>query len=99
MKIEVVRLNKELPLPIYQTEGSAGMDLHASLPDEKLTLLSGHRAVIPTGIKVQIPVGYEMQVRPRSGFAAKYGISVLNTPGTIDAKGMMNYNNSTLRVL
>jgi len=92
IEVKIVRLNKDLPLPKYQTIGSAGMDLCASL-DKDLILHEGQRALIPTGIKVQIPSGYEMQIRPRSGLALNYGISVVNSPGTIDAKGMMNYKN------
>ena len=75
-----------LPYPVYETPASAGMDLRAALPeDQPLTLAPGERALVPTGFAMALPVGYEAQVRPRSGLAAKYGISVLNTPGTIDA--------------
>ena len=83
--LKVVRLNKELPLPKYQSELSSGMDLYASI-DEPVIIKSGKRYLVPTGIKVQLPLGYEMQIRPRSGLALRYGISILNTPGTIDAK-------------
>ena len=86
--IEVVRLNNQ-PLPTYQTKYSAGFDLYASVEEEKIIPSHTGRAVIPTGIKVAIPNGYELQIRPRSGLAAKYGITVCNAPGTIDAKGMM----------
>ena len=72
------------PLPKYQTIASAGMDLHANL-DEIITLKPGERKLIPTGLFIELPVGYEAQVRPRSGLALKKGITVLNTPGTIDA--------------
>lgn len=72
------------PLPQYQTPLSAGMDVHAHL-NEVLTLLPQDRILIPTGIYLEIPEGYEIQVRPRSGLALKHGITVLNTPGTIDA--------------
>ena len=72
------------PLPFYSTEHSAGMDLRAFLP-EPLTLLPLERALIPTGLFIELPEGYEAQVRPRSGLAIKSGITVLNTPGTIDA--------------
>ena len=85
LQIEVLRLNKELPLPTYQTADSAGMDLYANIEDEVIIPCSGGRVLIPTGIKVQIPQGYEMQIRPRSGLALKYGVSVLNAPGTIDS--------------
>ncbi|MDK2908694.1 MAG: dUTP pyrophosphatase [Bacteroidales bacterium] len=71
-------------LPKYQTEYSAGMDLRANLRD-KMILSPGQRALVPTGLFIEIPIGYEGQVRPRSGLAAKYGITVLNAPGTIDA--------------
>jgi len=85
LQIEVLRLNKELPLPTYQTKDSAGVDLYANIEDEVVIPCSGGRVLIPTGIKVQIPQRYEMQIRPRSGLALKYGITVLNSPGTIDS--------------
>jgi len=72
------------PLPFYSTEHSAGMDLRAFLP-EPLTLQPLERALIPTGLFMELPEGYEAQVRPRSGLAIKNGITVLNTPGTVDA--------------
>ena len=72
------------PLPFYSTEHSAGMDLRAFLP-EPLTLQPLQRALVPTGLFIEVPEGYEAQVRPRSGLAIKNGITVLNTPGTIDA--------------
>jgi dUTP pyrophosphatase len=72
------------PLPAYETDGASGMDLRANL-ETPLTLLSGKKAIIPTGIFVEIPTGLEMQIRPRSGLAAKHGITVLNSPGTIDS--------------
>ena len=71
-------------LPEYQTSGSAGADLHAYLT-EPITLNPMERKLIPTGLFVELPVGYELQVRPRSGLALKYGITVLNTPGTVDS--------------
>ncbi len=71
-------------LPSYATEGSAGVDLMANI-DSVLTLKPGNRALIPTGLYISLPKGYEAQVRPRSGLALKYGITVLNTPGTIDS--------------
>lgn len=74
----------DLPLPAYQTSGSAGMDLLAAVT-EPLTLQPGQWRLVPTGLSVSIPHGYEAQVRPRSGLALKHGISVLNTPGTIDS--------------
>ncbi len=72
------------PLPKYQTSQSAGMDLHANL-SETIRLHPGERKLIPTGLFMELPEGYEAQVRPRSGLALKHGISVLNSPGTIDA--------------
>jgi len=72
------------PLPQYQTEESAGMDLHANL-SETIVLNSGERKLIPTGLCIELPKGYEAQVRPRSGLALKHGITVLNSPGTIDS--------------
>ncbi|MBR4758225.1 MAG: dUTP diphosphatase [Bacteroidaceae bacterium] len=71
-------------LPRYATPQSAGMDLRANL-DEPLTLQPMQRCLVPTGLRMALPVGYEAQVRPRSGMALKYGVTVLNTPGTIDA--------------
>ena len=73
-----------LPLPAYATSDSAGMDLSAAVPTE-LVLKPGARAVVPTGFAIALPRGFEAQVRPRSGLAAKNGVTVLNTPGTIDA--------------
>jgi dUTP pyrophosphatase len=74
----------EVPLPAYQTPGSAGLDLCAALP-EPIRLAPGERRLIPTGLIFEIPEGYEGQVRPRSGLALKHGITVVNSPGTIDA--------------
>ena len=74
----------QFDLPAYQTPQSAGMDLRADI-QESVTLGSLERAMIPTGLFIELPVGYEMQIRPRSGLAAKHGISLMNTPGTIDA--------------
>ncbi len=72
------------PLPAYQTDGSAGMDLRACL-DEPIVLEPGERRVVPTGIAIALPAGYEAQVRARSGLAYRYGIGLVNAPGTIDA--------------
>jgi dUTP pyrophosphatase len=82
----IVRIiNKSVhPLPAYETSGAAGMDLRASLP-EPVTLRPLERSLVPTGLFIELPVGYEAQVRPRSGLAAKKGVTVLNSPGTIDA--------------
>ncbi|WP_300390822.1 dUTP diphosphatase [Henriciella sp.] len=75
-----------LPLPAYETEGAAGMDVRAAVPEtEPVTLKPGERTMVPTGLSVAIPDGYEIQMRPRSGLAAKHGITCLNTPGTIDS--------------
>jgi dUTP pyrophosphatase len=84
--VQITRLphGKDLPLPAYQSELAAGMDLLAAVA-EPTTLAPGKRALIPTGIAIALPANYEAQVRPRSGLAAKHGVTVLNTPGTIDA--------------
>ena len=73
------------PLPSYQTKHSAGMDLKAFLPSHSITLNTLERALVPTGLFIELPEGYEAQIRPRSGLAFKFGISLVNTPGTIDA--------------
>lgn len=75
-----------LEIPFYATEQSAGMDMRAAVPaDEPMTLKAGERALVPTGIQIALPAGYEAQVRPRSGLAIKKGVTVLNSPGTIDS--------------
>lgn len=75
-----------LVLPAYETAGSAGMDVRAAVPEaEPMVLKPGERALVPTGLSLAIPEGYEIQVRPRSGLAAKHGLTCLNTPGTIDS--------------
>jgi len=74
----------DLPLPAYETAGSAGLDLLAAVAGE-LRLEPGERALVPSGIAIALPAGYEAQIRPRSGLAAKHGITLLNAPGTIDA--------------
>jgi dUTP pyrophosphatase len=83
MKVEVVNLSSH-ELPKYSTEESAGLDLRAEL-QSPIVLEPGQRSLIPTGLKIALPTGYEAQVRPRSGLAYKHGITVLNSPGTIDA--------------
>lgn len=83
MKVKVIN-NSHHPLPRYETPLSAGMDVRANL-DEPITLAPLERTLVPTGLFVELPEGYEMQVRPRSGLAAKFGLTVLNAPGTIDA--------------
>lgn len=74
-----------LPLPAQQSAGAAGIDLTAALGDETVTLRPGERAIVPCGFSIALPEGFEGQVRPRSGLAAKHGVTVLNAPGTIDA--------------
>ena len=83
MKIDIINKSPHA-LPSYQTNGSAGMDLRAHL-EKDIVLKPLERSIIPTGLFMALPLGYEAQVRPRSGLAAKYGLTVLNTPGTIDA--------------
>ena len=89
MKIKVINISKH-PLPEYATENSASMDLRANI-DEPIVLKPLERVLIPTGVFIALPPGYEAQVRPRSGLAIKKGITVLNTPGTIDSdyRGMI----------
>ena len=81
--------DRTLPLPSYETAGAAGADIRANLkPEDRetgFTLDPMHRAIVPTGIRVEIPQGFEMQIRPRSGLAVKHGITLPNTPGTIDS--------------
>ena len=84
IKILIKRLSKEVSLPKYETSGSSGMDLAANI-DANINIDPGKSAIIPTGLALSIPKGFEVQIRPRSGLAAKQKISVLNTPGTIDA--------------
>ena len=83
-EILIKRLSKNISLPKYETAGSSGMDLAANIED-KIEIAPGKTAIIPTGLSVSIPKNFEIQIRPRSGLAAKNKISVLNTPGTIDA--------------
>ena len=83
-EILIKRLSKNVILPKYETEGSSGLDLAANI-DQQIEILPGKSEVIPTGLAVAIPKNFEVQIRPRSGLAAKSQISVLNTPGTIDA--------------
>lgn len=83
VKIEVINKGRQ-PLPAYATAQSAGMDLRANIP-ESITLQPLERRLIPTGLYIALPEGYEAQVRPRSGLALKHGITVLNSPGTIDS--------------
>lgn len=106
IKMKVRIINKsEHQMPEYATAMSAGMDLRANLPDGDVELRPLERRLIPTGLHIALPDGYEAQIRPRSGLAAKYGVTVLNTPGTIDAdyRGeikviLVNLSNETFMV-
>ncbi|HYQ85842.1 MAG TPA: dUTP diphosphatase [Bacteroidota bacterium] len=87
VKIRISRVNpgaQDIPLPAYSTSGASGMDLHACIAALEV-LKPGETALIPTGFSMEIPPGYEAQVRPRSGLAIKHGIGILNSPGTIDS--------------
>ena len=103
MKIKIINMSDN-PLPSYETSGSAGIDLRAALT-EPVSLKPLQRALIPTGMYMELPKGYEAQIRPRSGLAIKKGLSLLNTPGTIDSdyRGeikiiMINLSNETAQV-
>ena len=88
VRVRIVRLMHAIgmPLPTYQSKGAAGLDLLAALDTQHpLTLAPGARALVPTGLVLELPAGFEAQVRPRSGLALNYGITVLNSPGTIDS--------------
>jgi dUTP pyrophosphatase len=86
VSLQILSHGADLPSPAYATPQSAGLDLSAAIPPgEKLSLAPGTRALVPTGIAIALPAGFEAQIRPRSGLAAKNGVTVLNTPGTIDA--------------
>ena len=84
--VEIVRAPgaEDLPLPVYKTEGAAGMDLHAAV-DQDVVLASGESRRVSTGLRLALPPGYEAQVRPRSGLAAEHGVTLLNAPGTVDS--------------
>lgn len=84
ISIKRKRGSEDLPLPAYATSGSSGMDLYADV-DQEVTLLPGETRLVSSGIYLSIPEGYEAEIRPRSGLALKHGISLVNTPGTIDA--------------
>ena len=84
IKVLIKRLSKEISLPKYETIGSSGMDLRANL-EKEISISSGKSEIIPTGISVSIPEEFEIQIRPRSGLAAKQKVTVLNSPGTIDS--------------
>lgn len=84
--LQILKMNEAVETPFYASAGSAGFDLKAFIPEEKsITLKAGSRTKVPTGLKMVIPEGFELQVRPRSGLAFKHGISLTNTPGTIDS--------------
>ena len=83
-KIQIKKLSNEVLTPKYETSGSSGMDIAAYI-DKDIVINSGDKALVPTGFSLSIPHGYEVQIRPRSGLAVKKGITVLNTPGTIDS--------------
>ncbi|MGA2287096.1 dUTP diphosphatase [Bradyrhizobium sp.] len=88
VKVEIRQLphGEGLALPAYQSDHAAGLDLLAAIPEhEPLMLAPGQRALVPSGLSIALPSGYEAQVRPRSGLAAKHGVTVLNAPGTVDA--------------
>jgi len=83
-EILIKRFSKDVQIPKYETSGSSGMDISAFI-QQKLELIPGDKIIVPTGFSLSIPRGFEIQIRPRSGLSAKKGITVLNTPGTIDA--------------
>jgi dUTP pyrophosphatase len=84
LPVEIEAHARDLPLPRYMTEGAAGMDLHAAVGEPEI-LHPGEIRTIPTGLKVAVPEGFELQIRPRSGLAGRNGIGLLNSPGTVDA--------------
>ena len=83
-KIQIKKLSVSVSIPKYETPGSSGMDIAAFIKNN-VTIYPGEKALVPTGFSISVPIGYEVQIRPRSGLAAKKSITVLNTPGTIDA--------------
>ena len=106
MKLQILRLPHaaDLPLPRYATEGSAGLDLLAAI-DTDIELKPGARQLVPTGISIALPLGFEAQVRPRSGLAINHGITLINSPGTIDSdyRGeikcpMINHGDTAFRI-
>lgn len=99
MKMKIIRMEHNKHLPEYKTEGSSGMDLHAAIKKE-ITLKPLERVLVPTGIKIEIPVEYEAQIRARSGLSVKHGITLINAVGTVDADyrgevcvGLVNLSN------
>ena len=107
LEVKVLENGFGLPLPKYETEGAAGLDLFAATKENKKILIAPNSAeMIPTGIAIAVPSGYEAQIRPRSGLAAKNGITVLNSPGTIDSdyRGeilvmLINHSNKDFEIL
>lgn len=86
VRVVVMPHGRDLPLPKYQTAGAAGLDLVAAIPaDEPVKIKRGGRALVPTGLVIELPRGFEAQIRPRSGLALKAGVTVLNSPGTVDS--------------
>ncbi|MCK4262184.1 dUTP diphosphatase [bacterium] len=86
VKIRQLAGNEDLPLPVYMSQGASGMDLYAAVDaDSEVSVKPGEIMLIPTGIQVAIPVGFEGQIRPRSGLALKHGLSIVNSPGTVDS--------------
>lgn len=92
IELRIIRTDSadtEMPLPAYETEGAAGMDLRVNFPAEMrekgVVLGAGQRSLLPTGLKFEIPIGFEVQIRPRSGLAFKHGVTLVNAPGTIDS--------------
>ena len=81
MQVDIKKLDKDLPTPVYKHSGDAGMDVYSTLD---YTLQAGERKLVPTGLSFAVPYGFELQIRPRSGLAFKHGISIVNTPGTLD---------------
>jgi dUTP pyrophosphatase len=104
VEIQVLPRAEGFPLPAYATAGSAGMDLRAAV-DEPIVLEPGQRCLVPTGLRIALPLGYEAQVRPRSGLAIREGITVINAPGTVDSDyrgevrvGLVNLSDETYTV-
>jgi dUTP pyrophosphatase len=107
LKVKITRLKHgtaDIPLPQYATEGAAGMDMRAAVSD-KMILAPGSVGLIPTGFIIELPAGFEAQIRPRSGLALKHGIGILNSPGTIDSdyRGevkiiLMNFSNEAFTI-
>jgi len=84
VKVKIINSSHH-QMPAYATDGASGMDVRAFLPEKPITLGPLERALVPTGLRIELPRGYECQIRPRSGLALKHGISLVNTPGTIDS--------------